>query len=111
MEQLVSRVQFLNKQNGNTDSGEKKTPLTNNERKRRHCDNLTEEQNAAIKQKDCDRKRLKRSTEVLTQVQLIEKRAKDCARQARCREKKLGKTSVPIITVFTTKQSKGKAVS
>ena len=47
--------------NDTTNAGTKKTPLTVNERKRKHRANLTDEQKAVIRQKDAERKRLKRA--------------------------------------------------
>ena len=97
--------------NDSTVSVEKRTPLTNNERKKRYRGNLTEKQKEDTKVLDRDRNRLKRITEKLTQVQLDEKRLKDRARQARHRAKKSSKQPAAIKMGFKTKQSKGKAMS
>ena len=41
--------------NDTTNAGTKKTPLTANERKRKHRANLTDEQKAVIRQKDAEK--------------------------------------------------------
>ena len=58
---------------------EKKTALTSTERKHKHRANLTDEQKAAIQEKDAARKRLKRASERLTPKQIKDSRAADAA--------------------------------
>ena len=58
---------------------EKKTALTSTERKHKHRANLTDEQKAAIQEKDAARKRLKRTSERLTPKQIKDSRAADAA--------------------------------
>ena len=65
--------------NDTTNAGTKKTPLTANERKRKHRANLTDEQKAVIRQKDAERKRLKRAN--LTDEQKAVIRQKDAERK------------------------------
>ena len=57
----------------------KKTALTSTERKHKHRANLTDEQKAAIQEKDAARKRLKRTSERLTPKQIKDSRAADAA--------------------------------
>ena len=89
---------------------EKKTALTSRERKHKHRANLTDEQKAAIREKDAARKRLKRASERLTPKQIKDSRAADAARQAWHRAKKCTENAVPIKLGFKTKQTRGKAV-
>ena len=96
--------------NDTTNAGTKKTPLTANERKRKHRANLTDEQKAVIRQKDAERKRLKRASEKLTAKQITDRRAADAARQARCRAKKRKETDISVKMGFKNKQSKGRAM-
>ena len=50
-----------------TSNPEKKSPLSNAERKRRHRANLSEERKNQIKEDDKERKRIKRAETVLTE--------------------------------------------
>ena len=72
--------------------------------------NLTDEQKAAIQEKDATRKRLKRASERLTLKQIKDRRAADADRQARHRAKKHNENAVPVKMGFETKQIQGKAV-
>ena len=93
--------------NDTTNAGTKKTPLTANERKRKHRANLTDEQKAVIRQKYAERKRLKRASEKLTAK---DRRAAHAARHARCRAKKRKETVVSVKMGFKNKQSRGRAM-
>ena len=93
-----------------TNAGIKKTPLTANERKRKHRANLTDEQKAVIRQKDAERMRLKRASEKLIAKQITDRRAVDAARQARCRAKKRKDTVVSVKMGFKNKQSKSRSM-
>ena len=95
--------------NDTTNAGTKKTPLTANDRKRKHRANLTDKQKAVIRQKDAERKRLKRASEKLT-AKITDRRAADAARQARCRAKKRKETVVSVKVGFKNRQSKGRAM-
>ena len=72
--------------------------------------NLTDEQKAAIQEKDTTRKRLKRASERLTLKQIKNRRAADAARQARHRAKEHTENAVPVKMGFETKQIQGKGV-
>ena len=69
-----------------------------------------ETQKAVIRQKDAERKRLKRASEKLTAKQITGKRAADATRQAQCRAKKRKETVVSVKMGFKNKQSKGRAM-
>ena len=95
----------------NNNTVEKKTAVSNNDRKRKHRNNMSEARKDKIKEADRLRKQLKRSKEKLTKDEIDDRRKKDRVRQQRHRAEKGQQEMHAIINMgFKTKQSKGKVM-
>ena len=93
-----------------TSNPEKKSPLSNAERKRRHRANLSEERKNQIKEDDKERKRIKRAETVLTEKEKEELRMKERERKRLQRQKKKVLKVKLGQSAFKNRQVKGKAM-